>query len=112
MQAKKIKFDSKGRNLLLTWLEKENMTKYRFTKTIGGNYQNVRLWLIGQTRPGYDNQLKIETLTEGFVSLLSWYDLNHAAKEPQNPKHQPNTSKNHDSTFKGKRASETRKKCA
>ena len=88
------------------------MSKYRFTKIIGGNYQNVRLWMIGQTRPGYDNQLKIEKLTDGLVTITAWYDLNQPAKQIKNTKHQPNTTKNYDTTLESKRVCKSRKEVA
>jgi hypothetical protein len=112
MQAKKIKFDSKARKLLHKWLERESMSVYRFTKIIDGHYQNVRLWMIGQTRPGYTNAIKIEELTDGFVPVKSWDDLNESSHHPKDANHQSNTAKDHQHALKNKRLCKPGKKCA
>ena len=109
MQEKKIKYDTKGRKLLQDWLSGQNISTYKLTKLVEGQYQNVRSWVIGERRPSYHYAGVLCDITEGHVPIESWSLLRQAAKGPKDTKHQPNRTNDDQHATKCKRLSKTGK---
>jgi hypothetical protein len=107
-----MKYDTKSRNRLQEWLEERNISAYKFCHMINGTQPNVWLWVTGKSRPSYKYASAIQQITEGDVAIEGWYELCEPTKEPKNSNHKPNTTKHHERTLKGKRASKPRKQVA
>jgi transcriptional regulator with XRE-family HTH domain len=57
---------------LAAYLDNTRMTQAKFAEAIGVKQPTVNRWLKKQARPSWDKAVKIQTFTEGAVTVSGW----------------------------------------